>query len=324
VVGASDAAIERVVFWVNILVDLITILVGAVFIALIIGMNVGDMLLLLRRVLEGFDVGAVRISPGILISGALAFVAAVIVTRLIQRALMRRIFPYTQLDTGVQHSVTAGIGYVGMTVAALAAVGVMGLDLTSLALIAGALSVGIGFGLQAIVNNFVSGLILLAERPIKVGDWIKIGPYEGTVKRIKVRATEIQTFQRSEVIIPNSDLISQALVNYTHRNKIGRIDVDVPISYGVDPKVVGDVLLEIADGNRMISRWPKPYLYFHGFDDVAMRMQLRVFLIDINNFLDVTNALHFEIARRLREMDIPFPRPHSDVRLRRDDVQDAM
>jgi small-conductance mechanosensitive channel len=88
--------------------------------------------------------------------------------------------------------------------------------------------------------------------------------------------------------------------------------------------VVGDVLLEIADGNRMISRWPKPYLYFHGFDDVAMRMQLRVFLIDINNFLDVTNALHFEIARRLREMDIPFPRPHSDVRLRRDDVQDAM
>jgi len=324
IAGASDGAIARAVFWFNILIDLGAILLALIGIALIVGMSPGDMYLIVQRALDGFDVGSVRISPGNLLAGIIAFFVALVVTRMIQRGLVRRIFPHTHIDTGVQHSVTAGIGYVGVTVALLTAVAVVGFDLSNLALIAGALSVGIGFGLQAIVNNFVSGLILLAERPLKVGDWIKIGTFEGTVKRINVRATEIQTFQRSEVIIPNSELITSALINYTHKDKYGRIDVAVPISYGSDPKRVGDILMEIARDHPMIAKWPEPYLYFHAFDEVAMRMQLRVYLIDINNFLIVTNDLHFSIAERLRAEGIPFARPHTDTHLRRDDVQDAM
>ncbi len=322
--GTSDATITRTVFWFNILTDMATLLLALVGIALILGVSVGDMYLVMQRTLNGFDVGSVRISPGNLLAGLLAFFVALVVTRMIQRGLVRRIFPHTHIDTGVQHSVTAGIGYVGVTVALLTGVAVVGFDLSNLALIAGALSVGIGFGLQAIVNNFVSGLILLAERPVKVGDWVKIGAFEGTVKRINVRATEIQTFQRSEVIIPNSELISSALINYTHKDKYGRIEVHVPVSYGEDPKRVGDLLLEIAGDHPMIAKWPEPYLYFHGFDEVAMRMQLRVYLTDINNFLTVTNDLHFAIAERLREAGIAFARPHTDTRLRRDDVQDRM
>lgn len=321
--GASDGAISRTVFWLNILFDLVTALAALFSIALIVGMSVGDMYLVVLRGLEGFDVGNVRISPGSLLSGLIAFFVALIATRMIQRGLVKRIFPHTHIDTGIQHSVTAGIGYVGVTLALLTAVAVVGFDLSNLALIAGALSVGIGFGLQAIVNNFVSGLILLAERPIKVGDWIKIGAFEGTVKRINVRATEIQTFQRSEVIIPNSELITSALINYTHKDKYGRIDVAVPVSYGEDPNRVGEILLEIAAEHPMIATWPEPYLFFHGFDDVAMRLQLRVYLIDINNFLTVTNDLHFAVAERLRAAGIAFPRPHVDTRLRRDDVQDS-
>lgn len=324
VAGADDAAISRTVFWFNVLIDIAALLLALIGIALIVGMSVGDMYLIVLRALEGFEVGSVRISPGNLMAGILAFFVALVITRMIQRGLVRRIFPHTHIDTGVQHSVTAGIGYVGVTIALLTAVAVVGFDLSNLALIAGALSVGIGFGLQAIVNNFVSGLILLAERPIKVGDWIKIGNFEGTVKRINVRATEIQTFQRSEVIIPNSELISNALINYTHKDKYGRIEIPVPVSYGVDPREVGDILLDIAHAHPMVAKWPEPYLYFHAFDEVAMRIQLRVYLTDINNFLIVTNDLHYAVADRLREAGIPFPRPHTDTRLRRDDVQDRM
>ncbi|SDF09577.1 mechanosensitive ion channel domain-containing protein [Thalassobaculum litoreum] len=324
IAGASDAAITRTIFWFNILIDLATFAGAMLGIALIVGMSAGDLYLIVMRALEGFDVGSVRISPGSLLAGLVAFFVALVITRMIQRGLVRRIFPHTHIDSGVQHSVTAGIGYIGVTLALLTAVATVGFDLSNLALIAGALSVGIGFGLQAIVNNFVSGLILLAERPIKVGDWIKIGAFEGTVKRINVRATEIQTFQRSEVIIPNSELITSALINYTHKDKYGRIDVAVPVSYGEDPKKVGDILLDVASEHPMVATWPEPYLYFHGFDDVAMRLQLRVYLIDINNFLTVTNDLHFGVAERLRAAGIAFPRPHTDTRLRRDDVQDRM
>ncbi|MDF1790605.1 MAG: mechanosensitive ion channel [Thalassobaculaceae bacterium] len=324
VAGASDTAISRTVFWFNVLVDLSTAAAALIGIALIVGMSVGDMYLVVLRAIEGFDVGSVRISPGNLLAGIVAFFVALVITRMIQRGLVRRIFPHTHIDTGIQHSVTAGIGYVGVTLALLTGIAVVGFDLSNLALIAGALSVGIGFGLQAIVNNFVSGLILLAERPVKVGDWVRIGAFEGTVKRINVRATEIQTFQRSEVIIPNSELISSALINYTHKDKYGRIDVAVPISYGTDPKQVGDILLALAADHPLVAKWPEPYLYFHAFDEVAMRMQLRVYLTDINNFLIVTNDLHFSVAEQLRAAGISFPRPHMDTRLRRDDVQDRM
>src|SRR4029453_14075586 len=143
------------------------------------------------------------------------------------------------------------VGYAGLALATLVSISAAGLDLLNFALIAGGLSLGIGFGLQNIVSNFVSGLILLAERPLKVGDWIVAGQVSGTVKKISVRGTEIETFQRQTVILPKPELINSAVGNWTHRNKLGRVDISVNVAYGSDPKRVHAVLLAIARAHPM-------------------------------------------------------------------------
>ena len=164
-------------------------------------------------------------------------------------------------------------------------VGTLGLSLSNLALIAGALSVGIGFGLQAIVSNFVAGLILLVERPIKVGDWIVIGEFEGVVKRISVRATEVQTFQYASVIIPNSELISKAVKNWTYKDKFGRIDIAVGVGYGSDPEQVR--LRAFATG--------------------YLALELRCFVSEVNSYISIATDLRLAILKAFREAGIEMP-----------------
>ena len=171
--------------------------------------------------MHGVTVGGVRLAPADMIAASLLFSLAVMVTRYVQRVLDVRVLQRLQIDLGVQNSIRTGVGYFGFIMAMLVAIGALGLDLSNLALVAGALSVGIGFGLQNVVSNFAAGLILLVERPIKVGDWVIVGDKEGVVKRISVRATELQTFQRASVIIPNSELVSKAVLNWTFKDKFG-------------------------------------------------------------------------------------------------------
>ncbi|RUY15702.1 mechanosensitive ion channel, partial [Mesorhizobium sp. M7A.F.Ca.CA.001.13.2.1] len=178
-----------------------------------------------------------------------------------------------KVDTGVRNSIRLAVGYAGVALAALVGISAAGIDLSSLALVAGALSLGIGFGLQNVVSNFVSGLILLAERPFKVGDWIVAGDVSGTVKKISVRATEIETFQRQSVILPNSNLINNAVGNWTHRNKLGRVDIKVGVAYGSDVKQVHAVLLEIARSHPMVLKNPEPFVLFSNFGPAALEFE---------------------------------------------------
>ena len=209
------------------------------------------------------------------------FIALLFATRLFQRWLRERALQQTRMDPGIANSIDTVVGYAGIALAALLAISYAGFDITNLAIVAGALSVGIGFGLQSIVNNFVSGLILLIERPIKVGDWIVVGDQQGHVRRISVRATEIETFDRASLIIPNSELITGRVLNWTHRDSLGRVNIKIGVGYTSDPEQVIAILKKCADDHPQVLRTPAPVAIFENFGDSALDFTLRVCLADI-------------------------------------------
>ncbi|MEL7304130.1 MAG: mechanosensitive ion channel domain-containing protein, partial [Pseudomonadota bacterium] len=221
-----------------------------------------------------------------------------------------------RMDPGLAHSIHKGVGYAGMALAALAGLSYAGLDITNLAIVAGALSVGIGFGLQSIVNNFVSGLILLVERPIKVGDWIIVNGAEGHVRRINVRATEIETFDRASMILPNSELITGTVQNWTHRNSLGRVLVVVGVSYSSDPDHVTRVLMKIAEDCEHVIRHPAPFVTFDNLGDSALEFTLRAYVGDVSKSLMTRTEIRRLIVLRFREEGIEIPFPQQDLHIK--------
>jgi potassium efflux system protein len=272
------------------------------------GMTGPEIMSWVRAAVFGFDVGGVRVSLSRILVALALFVGLLAATRFVQRWLAAGALAQGRMDPGLANSIYTGAGYIGFAVAALAAIAYAGFDITSLAIVAGALSVGIGFGLQSIVNNFVSGLILLVERPIKVGDWISIKEGEGYVRRIAVRSTEIETFGRASLIVPNSELITQTVVNLTHRNLLGRLKVKVRVSYQADPEHALRVLQQVAEGNTSILRHPPPVVVLDNLGDQALEFSVRVYLADINRSLQVQTELRTAILRALREegIDVPY------------------
>ena len=261
----------------------------------------------IRAIASGFEIGGVRISLLRIFMGLLLFVILLVSTRLLQRWLASQALPRAHIEAGLANSIYTGVGYVGFAVALLAAVAYAGFDITSLAIVAGALSVGIGFGLQGIVNNFVSGLVLLVERPIKVGDWISLNGTDGYVRRISVRSTEIETFNRASVIVPNSELVTQIVTNLTHRNLLGRLDIGVRVSYAADPERAAAVLREVASKSTSVLRYPPPIVVLDNLGDQAMEFSVRVYLADINRSLDAQTEIRTQIVKSLRKAGIDIP-----------------
>ena len=192
----------------------------------------------LRAAYFGFAVGGVTLSLSSMLAAAIVFGVALFATRLVQSWLSDRLLPETRFDPGVSNSISTIFGYVGGAVAVLLAASQIGLDMQRLAIVAGALSVGIGFGLQSIANNFVSGLILLWERSIRVGDLVVVGADQGFVRRINARATEIETFDRATLIVPNSNFVTNVVKNWVHTDRIGRIIVAINVAYESDVEAV--------------------------------------------------------------------------------------
>lgn len=269
-----------------------------------------------RQALFGFTIGGYEISIARIAMGILLFAALLFATRYLQRWLDNNVFNRPNMDSGIANSIRTAVGYAGILVASLAAASYAGFNITNVALVAGALSVGIGFGLQSIVNNFVSGLILLVGRPIKVGDWIVAGSEEGYVRRISVRATEIETFDRATVIIPNSDLISGRVTNWTHRNTLGRLIVNIGVSYSADPEQVREILLRVAGENETVMRFPAPKVFFLDFGASSLDFSLRAYIADVNNRMTVSTELRMAIFKALKDANIEIPFPQQDIHLR--------
>ncbi|NMM44630.1 mechanosensitive ion channel family protein [Rhodospirillaceae bacterium KN72] len=300
---------SRIKFMARFVMDIALIAIGVSLVAPSWGISETDLLRAVRTVFGGLKVGSVTISPTDILLSILVFTVALALIRALKRNLAEKILPETEIEEGLRHSITAGIGYIGFVVAAGLAVAVAGVDLTNIALIAGALSVGIGFGLQNIVNNFVSGLILLIERPIKVGDWVVVGSNEGMVKQINMRATEIETWQRASVIVPNADLLSQSLKNWTHKDKMGRVDISVGVAYDSDIDKVCAVMLDIAKAHPRARRFPEPFVLVTNFGDSQIDVEVRMFTSDILYVAIIGSEIRREILRRFHQegISIPFP-----------------
>jgi potassium efflux system protein len=291
----------------------IYVLVVLFFIPLILlqwGFQIADIEAWAYRIFTDINIGSIKISIVGILAGILLFAAGYVVTRWFQRWLDGNVMARSRVDTGVRNSVKTGIGYLGIGLAGLIGISAAGFDLSNLALVAGALSLGVGFGLQNIVSNFVSGLILLVERPFKVGDWVVTGTTEGFVKRISVRATEIETFQRQTIMVPNSLFINASVGNWTHKNKLGRSDIPVTVSYDSAPRQVMDTLLQIAAAHPLVLKNPEPQAVFTAFGEATMTFELRVYLADIVNGNGVRNDLRLAIYERFKDegLGAPFPK----------------
>jgi potassium-dependent mechanosensitive channel len=298
---------------------LLTFILLAIAVPLVLvqwGFTAADIRDWFARAFFGFEIGQLRISPARIVFGILLFIALIFATRVFQRWLRERVLAPRRVEAGIANSIETTVGYSGIALSAIIAVSYAGLDITNIAIVAGALSVGIGFGLQSIVNNFVSGLIVLVERPVKVGDRIVVGDQEGHVRRISVRSTEIETFDRARLIIPNSELIIGRVINKTHRSLIGRGSVRIGANYGADPERVIAIIVSCAKAHPQVLTEPPPGAVFDNFGASSLDFFMWFFVADVSRAAIVQSDLRIAIMKAFKEAGIEIPFAQHDIHLR--------
>jgi len=264
----------------------------------------------------GFNLGSQRISVRLLVVSAGILYGSFFASWILQKWITYDASDSPRMERGVRQSIARLAHYVIMFLGFVFILFVFGFRITELTIILSALGVGIGFGLQSVVNNFVSGLILLFERPARVGDTIELGGKWVVIKKIGLRATTVLTFDQADLIIPNADLIASQVTNWTLTNRQVRLHVPVGVAYGSDVPLVMETLMACAKSNEKVSSTPKPQTLFLGFGESSLDFELRAFIWDVDDRIQVTSDLHQEIDRRFREANIEIAFPQRDLHLR--------
>ncbi|MFV7769456.1 mechanosensitive ion channel family protein [Shewanella marisflavi] len=270
----------------------------------------------------GFYVGDNHISISLAVISLLTITTTIFISKVIPKILLDEYVSGKLIERGARNSIGHLLRYSIILVGFFVAVSMLGFDLTKITIILGALGVGIGFGLQGIVNNFVCGLVLLFERPIREGDTVSIsdGLSMGIIKKIGLRSTVLQTFDNAEVIIPNADLISNQVTNWTLQNREARLSVPVSVAYGCDVALVDSILVDCAKSHPKILKSPAPYTLFMELGDSSLNFELRAWIPDADDRLSVRSELYYDIVKRFSEANIEIPFPQRDLHIRSIDM----
>jgi small-conductance mechanosensitive channel len=302
--GLDPRHVERIAVVLSAVLRTLLAMLGLIALAMPYGASGDDLIDRALGLARGISIGQLVLSPASVVRAIMVFLLASGVFHLVKRWLARRYLPTTRMDEGMRASVVTLFGYATMVVAVAMALAAIGVGLERIAWIASALSGGIGFGLQAIVQNFISGLILLAERPVKVGDWVVVGDAEGDIRRINVRATEIQTGDRTTVLVPNSELITKTVRNRTYSNAEGLVKIVLPMPLATDADLVRELLLEVFREHPGILDAPAPAVLIDGIVNNQVVFNATGFVSTPRQASNTRSALLFEILRRLRQLNI--------------------
>lgn len=262
---------------------------------------------------EGIPIGEMHLRPASILLALAVLVLGLVLVRLLKGWLADRYLPTTALDPGMRMSAASLFGYAGYVVIAALTMMAVGIGLERVAWVASALSVGIGFGLQAVVQNFVSGLILLAERPVQVGDWVSLGDVEGDIRRINVRATEIQMGDHSTVIVPNSEFITKIVRNVTHANPIGRVQFVLTMPVSTDVEKARALMQEVLDETRDVLDEPAPNVMLDGVSANGLAFKLTGYVISPRLVSTVRSTVLFTLLQRLNEAGLPLSTPSTVI-----------
>jgi potassium efflux system protein len=298
---------ERLSVPVSLLLKFVVLIASVPFILNQWGYPWPDIMELYHQLFFGFRIGNTQISLAAILASIIVFVLGYFAAKLFQGWLDSQVLKPAGLSGGLRDSIRTTVGYAGIFTAALIALSYAGFNLSNLAIVAGAFSVGIGFGLQSVVSNFVSGLILLAERPIKVGDLVTVGGEEGHVRKISVRSTEVETFDRAHVLIPNSSFITEKVKNWTLRNNTTRVVIKVGVSYGSDPRQVKAILLKVAQDHLNVMTSPEPFVDFEDFGSDALNFKLYAYLYDLGKATSTRTDLRIGILEAFNAAGIVIP-----------------
>ena len=302
-------------FWFGLLLTPVMWIFGALTLLAVWGVSVDLLLARVKSFLVGFNIGGVHISITSILLGIVSFFVLLSLFKMLKNSFINGNLSKIEMSDGLRNSVVSSISFLGFIISGILAIAVMGGSLSSIAIIAGALSFGVGLGLQNMVSNLAAGMTILWERPIKIGDWVIINGQEGIVKQINMRSTELETFDKSTIIIPNSDILSKSLTNYTYSGRLGRVVIKVGVGYDSDVDQVKQTLLELAVANADVLDSPEPSVNISNLADSSIEFQLNCFTSNVFKRGAIGDNLREKIISRFRELKIDIPYPQRTVHL---------